>query len=434
MSLHTVGYSTQYVLPASQDAVPESFRSNRMAKPINCSVQTVNVPSLSGNATASGTSVVQVPCGASAGLLTNMYLKFSVSMTKSAASAAGSAFLWKGSTRSATALINRISTYLNSTQCDNIQNADQVYDLLFAHSTSNDWLTHDATLLLGSNVSYYQLDTAADSVKYSFCVPMIGLLGSQQAIPAYLINGQLQIQIDWNTVQRSISNLADANATNINGFNISDVQLCYDKVMPENAFIDHVRSQMMGGQKYVLGYTNYQCTTLATQAQTSTFNYGLNVSSLRGVIANQVLAADLSAIAQANRGDSSAATCALTQFSVQLDGRLISSLTLNASTSLATVFAELQKSQGRIFDASITDAGLSAVTAAGVQGGTYLSQFFAVGQSCQRVNEGLAFSGSPVSVVTLSVTNSAANYTMFIVFISDFQMIIDSAGSVELIR
>jgi hypothetical protein len=130
MSLHTVGYSQQYVLPASQDAVPEAFRSNRMAKPINCSMQTCNVPALTGDASASGTSVLQIPCGASAGIMCNPYLRFSVKATSSANGAASSTFLFKGASASATALINRVSTYVNSVQVDNIQNADQVYDLL----------------------------------------------------------------------------------------------------------------------------------------------------------------------------------------------------------------------------------------------------------------------------------------------------------------
>lgn len=438
MSLHTVGYDTHYVLPASQDAVPEAFRSNRMAKPIPCSMQTVNVPALTGNANASGTSTIQVPCGASAGIMMNAYIRFQVSMASSGA-AANSGWNWKGSTGSATALLNRISTYVNSVQVDNIQNADQVYDELFAHSTSNDWITHDATLMLGTQTTNWLTTGVTASNTLAYCVPLIGLLGSQQAMPLYLINGQLQIQLDWNSLARVFWEAANAAASGISGFTISNVQLVYDRVQPEQAFIDHVRSQMMSGQKYVFGYTNYQCTTLSnTAGSQQTFNYGLNVSSLRGVISNQVLAGDLSASAFANKGYSSSQ--GLTQFVVQLDGRLISSLTLDSTNFPATCFAELQKSQGRIFDASITDPIVNNTGAAGAvvaAGGTYLSQYFAMGQSSQRVNEGLAFSGSPVSVVTLQVNFSgapAAGTTMFIVFISDFQVLIDGSGSIEIVR
>ena len=430
MSLHTVGYSQQYVLPASQDAVPEAFRSNRMAKPINCSMQTVNVPALTGDASASGTSVIQVPAGASAGIMCNAYLRFSVKATSSANGAANSTFLFKGATASATALINRVSTYVNSVQVDNIQNADQVYDQLFGHSTSYDWLSHDAKQLMYSGVTF-NTDGAASTAVIQVCVPLIGLLGSQQAMPLYLINGQLQIQIDWNSVNRSFYENT-ANATNLNGFTISSVQLVYDRVQPEQAFIDHVRSQMMGGQKYVFGYTNYQCTTLSTAAGQQSFNYGLNVSSLRGVVANQILSTNLTTLAQSGYSLNNG----MSQFVIQLDGRLISSLTLDSVNAPALVFAELQKSQARIFDASITDSvDITAAVLAGAQAaGTFLTKSFAAGQSCQRVNEGLAFSGSPVSVVTLQTTTTAANYTMHIVFISDMQLLVDSSGSVEIVR
>ena len=431
MSLHTVGSDAKYILPASQDAVPEAFRSNRMAKPIPCSVQTVNIPALSGNASASGTSIIQVPCGASAGIMMNPYVRFTLQYSGTAAVAA-SGFFFKGAVRSAAACINRLSTYVNSVQVDNIQNFDQVADTLFAHSTSNDWITHDGTLMLGAGVNYLLTTGATASASYTFCVPLIGLLGSQQAMPLYLINGQLQVQLDWNSLARQFVESNGAAATNISGATFSNIQLVYDRVQPEQAFIDHVRSQMAGGQKYVYGYTNYQNTTLATAAGQTTLNYGLNVSSLRGIVANQVLAADLSSSASGSNGYS--LNNGLSQFIVTLDGRLINSLVLDSVNLPAVVFAELQKSQGRIFDASITDTLVSTAAAGNAGGGTFLTQSFAVGVSAQRVNEGLAFAGSPVSICSVQATTTAALYTMFLTFISDYQMLIDGSGSVELVR
>lgn len=433
MSLHTVGSDAKYILPASQDAIPEAFRSNRMAKPIPCSVQTVNIPALSGDAQASGTSILQVPCGASAGIMMNPYLRFSLKYTSTGA-AANSGFYFKGAVRSAASLINRLSTYVNSVQVDNIQNFDQVADTLFAHSTSNDWITHDATLMLGANVPHYLTTASLASPTYTYCVPLIGLLGSQQALPLYLINGQLQVQIDWNALSRQYA-MVDANDAAISASTFSNIQLVYDRVQPEQAFIDRVRSQMAAGQKYVYGYTNYQNTTLATINGQSTLNFGLNVSSLRGVLASQVLTANLSAVSSASAGRS--VSNDLSQFIVTLDGRLINSLTLNALSSPALVFAELQKANGRIFDASITDVTVSTAGVAGtgaVGGGTFLTQNFAVGVSAQRVNEGLAFSGSPVSICSIQVTTGADAHTMFVTFVSDYQMLIDDAGAIELVR
>lgn len=409
MSLHTVGSDATYILPASMDSIPEAFRSNRSAKPIPCVLQTVNIPALSGNASASGTSVIQIPCGASAGIMMNPYLTFKVAITGTK----DKVVHFKGASQSASSVINRLSTYVNSVQVDNIQNADMVYDCLFAHSTSQNWLAYDAKALMLSGASVTL--TAATETR-NIVLPLIGLLGSQQAFPLYLINGQLQIQLDYNAINRAVYS-ADAA---VSALTFSDVQLVYDRLQPEQAFIDSVRGQMMQGQNFVYAYTNYQSVPKVSAAN-STFNYGLNVSSLRGVIQTSVLTADLtSATAQGK-----SAANGLTQFRVSLDGRLVNSNTLNASSNPAVCFAEAQKCLSRVFDASITDLNDNA---------TYLTDAFFIGASTQRVNEGLAFAGSPCSVLSVETSAAGATYTDFLLFIADYQMLIDASGSVQLVR
>jgi hypothetical protein len=117
----------------------------------------------------------------------------------------------------------------------------------------------------------------------------------------------------------------------------------------------------------------------------------------------------------------------MTQFQLSLDGRLINSNTLDASSvaKQALVFAELNKVFGRLFDASVTDSSDAAA---------YQVQSFAVGVSAQRCNEALAFAGSPVSVASIQATTAAANYTMTVIFIADYQLLVDASGSVEIVR
>jgi hypothetical protein len=385
--------------------------SNKSAKPIPCSLQTVNIPALTATANASGTSIIQLPCGSSAGIMLNPYIRFDVLL---AGGGVDTEYTFKGATKSATSLINRLSTYINSVQVDNIQNADQVYDLLFAHSTSNDWITHDAQVLMYSGVA----SGAAAPALRTVVMPLIGALGTQQGVPLFALNGTLQVQLDYNSVARAVYQNA---GTAITGFAISNVQLVYDKISVEQMFVDKVKSDMAQGRKYVLGYTNFQSTTL-TPGLSAFFNYGLNVSSLRAVAAQQILTADLSTIG--NQGLS--LRNGLTQFQVSLDGRLVNSNTLNAVASPALVFAELNKCFSRLFDASITDVSTGA---------TYATTSFAAGVSAQRCNEALAFAGSPVSVVGINV-NAADNatHTMFLSFISDYQLLIDASGAVEIVR
>ena len=409
MSLHTVGSDATYILPASMDSIPEAFRSNRSAKPIPCVLQTVNIPALSGNASASGTSVIQIPCGASAGIMMNPYLSFKVAITGTKDKVVN----FKGAVEAASSCINRLSTYVNSVQVDNIQNADQVYDCLFAHSTSQDWLSFDAkVLMLADSVVTLTATTETRNV----VLPLIGLLGSQQAFPLYLINGQLQIQIDYNAINRAVWS-ADA-AVSALGF--SDVQLIYDRLQPEQAFIDSVRGQMAQGQNFVYAYTNYQSVPKVS-AGNSTFNYGLNVSSLRGVIQTSVLTTDLSAADKQGKSLSNS----LTQFRVSLDGRLVNSNTLDTTKIPAVCFAEAQKCLSRVFDASITDKCTNA---------TYLTDAFFIGTSTQRVNEGLAFAGSPCSVLSVETSAADATFTDFLLVIADYQMLVDASGSVQLVR
>jgi hypothetical protein len=393
------------------DSIPEAFRSNRSAKPIPCVLQTVNIPALSGEASVGGTSVIQIPCGASAGIMMNPYLSFKVNLTGTDKDT----LKFKGASLAASSVINRLSTYVNSVQVDNIQNADQVYDCLFAHSTSADWLSHDAKVLMRANEGLVVAGTTTGAI--NVVLPLIGMLGSQQAFPLYLINGQLQVQLDYNTAVRAAWGAAAA----VTDYAITDVQLIYDRLQPEQAFIESVRGAMAGGQNFVYAYTNYQSVPKAS-AQASTFNYGLNVSSLRGVIQTSVLTTDLST----GTAQGKSAHNGLSQFRVSLDGRLVNSNTLNSTTAPALCFAEAQKCLSRVFDASITDAASSPAT--------YLSDSFFVGTSAQRVNEGLAFAGSPVSVVSVESSASGTTFTDFLLFIADYQLLVDASGSVQLIR
>lgn len=434
---HSIGYDNKYILPASLDQVPEAFRSNRSAKPIPCSVQTVNIPSLSGNQSLAGSSVIQVPCGASAGIMMNPYLRFSVQLTGGAAPAATS-FKWKGGAHAATACINRVSSYVNSVQIDNQQSAWSLYDNLLLHSTSNDWLTHDATLMLGANVDHNVANGAASSGKYTFCAPLLGLLGSQQSFPLYLVNGTLQLQIDWQSAMGSIY-YAAANDPAFTAATFSDVQLVFDRIQPEQAFVDKVRSDMMGGHKYVYSYTNYATTFLTNNAGNLNLNYGINCSSLRALIAAQYNAANFTTTT-----DALPISNGMTQFQLSLDGRLMNTVVQDSTLTPALCFSELQKCLGRVYDASISDTVVSttATTAANYHGGSFLTSSFAAGVNCQRVNEALAFSGSPCSIASVLVNSNTTagapiNWVaavMYFIFISDFQLLIDATGSVEIVR
>lgn len=415
-----------YVLPSFKDAVPESWRSNSAPKPPASSLQTVVISSLSGNQIASGHTDLSLPLGPSAGIMSQAYIKFTVAV---ATGGATDAVRFKGAQHSALALINRYTTSINGISLDTIANFDQSAGDLQNHCTSNDWLKNDAAVLMGANVTF----TAAASVfTETFCIPLFGFLAG--TIPSYLLNGQLNIGIDWNPVARAFYSAAGT----VTGYTISGVQLIYDRISPSQEFIDTVKAELRGGQKFVIPYVNIQNVNVGTTQTSNNLSVGVNYSSLRSLLMSQVLAADYTTIA--NEGLS--LNYGMAQFQVSCDGRLLSAVTYDTVNSPALCFLEAQKSCGRAFDASISDpcAYLVAANAAStVQVRSYLTNNFFAGCSGLRVNEQLAFAGTPVSVLQLNWTDNAlpgggASVNCNITLLADMQALVDENGNVTIYR
>jgi len=407
------GQFPQYVLPFQNESVPSSFMSNKAPRPISCTLQTVVVPTTSANASANGTSIIQVPLGQSA-YICNPYLRFKVAYTGTNADT----FTFKGAVGGATALLSSMQTSINSTLIDNMQQVNWTYENVLAHSTSRDWIFQDGNVLMGSGKIANTLGAAG--LTDTYCIPLLGLLGSQQAFPAWAVNGVLQINLNWNSLTGAISS---SGADSVTAISISELAFVYDRIAVEGDFIAKMKSDMaMSGAKYCYGFTNYQSLTAQSVNGSTTINTGLNVSSLRGVIMSSVLTTDLTTM---QTRDGYSLRNGLSNFQCTLDGRLVNSTQLNAVNDPAVCFIELQKVFSRIFDSSVTDLATKA---------TYLSQVFGVGVSATRVAEGLAFQGSPVSVVGLQITQSANTYTNFIIYISDYQLLIGADGQIDLVR
>jgi hypothetical protein len=408
------GNNLQYVLPFQMDAVPSSFKSNLAPRPINCVLQTVNVQATSGNQTVGGTTTIQVPLGNSA-YICNPYLRFRVVYT----GVNTDTFRFKGSAGGASALISSLQTSINSTLIDNIQNYGLgVMEPILSHSTSRDWLVQDGSVLMNTTVTS---TLGAAGLTEVYCMPLLGLLGAQQAFPAWAVNGVLQLNINWvNSIAAAIGGATGA--ASVTALSFQDVQFVYDRVAVEGDFIAKMKSDMASsGAKFTYSFTNYQTLTAASTNGQNTINTGINVSSLRGALMTSVVTADLADMT--TRGFS--IRNGLSNYQLSLDGRLVNSSILDAVNAPAVCFAELQKVFSRIFDASVTDNSTKAL---------YLTDSFAIGVSACRVAEGLAFQGSPVSVATLQITQNATTATNFIVFIADYSLLIGADGMCDLVR
>ena len=409
------GQNPQYVLPFQMDAVPSSFKSNLAPRPLNCNLQTVNVPSTSGNAGFGGVSSIQIPLGQAA-YIVNPYLRFKVTFT-GVGNAAGLAF--KGAAKSAMAMISSYQSSINSTLIDNIQNFPFIADQLLNHSCSKEWLTNDGSVLMNT-LNSINGGALADTVSASevYCVPLLGMLGSQQAFPAWAVSGTLQLNINW---AQTVAAAIYATANTVTAV-ISEVAFVYDRVAVEGDFIAKMRQDMAAsGAKYTYAFTNYQSLAVQSSASQSTINTSLNASSLRAVVMSTILSADATTIG--NPGLS--VVNGLTNFQVSLDGRLINANILNAVTAPAVTFIEMNKCFSRMFDSSVTDNSDKA---------TYITHTFAAGVSATRVAEGLAFQGSPVSVVGVQIAQTTATHTNFLTYICDQCLLLGADGQVDLVR
>ena len=363
---------------------------------------------------------------------------------------------FKSSSQSAMALISSYQSSINSTLIDNIINFPQVADTILSHSCSREWLNSDGNLLMATqsaipaanavSTSQPNLGIANDGAmdanatrSETYCIPLLGLLGSQQAFPAWAINGVLQININWvSSVLQALNGTAGVTVANLVP-NFSEVALVYDRIAVEGDFIAKMKSDMASsGAKYTYSFTNYQTTTTQSVNGSTTLNTGLNVSSLRGVVMMSPLTADYTTAGIAlNAGAGYSRPMGLSNFQCSLDGRLVNATTLDATTNPAVVFQELQKVFSRCFDSSVTDntsrgefRGKTDPSVAATNG----AKSFAVGVSCNRVAEGLAFQGSPVSVVGLQFTQAATTATNYIIYISDYSLLIGADGMCDLVR
>jgi hypothetical protein len=407
------GNNLQYVLPFQMDAVPSSFKSNLAPRPINSVISTVNVQATSGSQGLGGVSTIQIPLGNSA-YICNPYLRFKIVVT----GVTTESYRFKGSAGGASALISSLQTSINSTLIDNIQNYGiGVMDPILSHSTSREWLVQDGSILMNTLTATTFDGTSSTEV---YCMPLLGMLGAQQAFPAWAVNGVLQLNINW--VNSLTAGFATSGAASVTAVSFEEVQFVYDRIAVEGDFIAKMKSDMASsGAKFTYSFTNYQTLTAVSTNGQNTINTGVNVSSLRGALMTSVLSTDLTTLNV--RGFS--LRNGLSNYQLSLDGRLVNSNILNATTAPAVCFAELQKVFSRVFDASVTDNSTKA---------TYLTESFAVGVSACRVAEGLAFQGSPVSVATLQITQSAATFTNFIVYISDYSLLIGADGMCDIVR
>lgn len=417
MSLQSSNFHSPYVQPYLQESAPESFLSYRNPKMVDSTLQTVVIPSMSGNSAPGGTSELIIPL--QSGYYSNNYIAFDMQLTFSDNSNTDISF--KNGIGCAAA-ISSYRTTINNVQVDQIPASTYapVADAIFCHATSRDWLEND-----GYQLMHFMrpLNVAATSSTINCVLPLFGLLSN--TLPAHLINGNLQISITW----ASLAEMFYASGTQtVTGVVFSNLRFVSDKIMTSPAFNDNIKATMVAKNlKFTVPYTDI-AVSAQTLAQSNSVNVGINCSSLKGVLLSSRESSDLSD--QKQEGESK--NMLLQNFDLSLDGRKISNVGMNSVSSKSIVYAETNKAFTRMFDASSSDYSgkFGAID-------LYNDRHFVVGQSCLRTNESLAFAGSPVGVVNVAFTSSLAspaNYMTYITVLSDRLLEIDAMGGAAVAR
>jgi hypothetical protein len=429
-------FQNPYVLPSQNQSVPDEWKSDTNARPISSSMQTVVVTSLSATQNAGGRINLQIPCGPSAGIMANPYIKFTLNIPTVLANASKSG-RFGFPAQLCTALFNRYVFSINGVQVDNIMNADMAYDTIIGHSSSADYQRNDLSILMGCRTPLTTNASGAFS-PVTYCVPLLGAL-SAPSVPLYLLNGSCSIDIDLNTSTRAFGpGSAAFDPASVAAYNVSNVQLVYDRITVSDEFLGAVKGEQMSGKKFVVPYTNIQ-SFLVNQQANNNLNLGVNVSSLNSVICTQVLTASL-----ANNGAGHEKKSEANQFGnlqVSLDGRLLSSVTYaNAENadSYAVAFCESQKALSRAWDSAVSDPVATYDYANDtVLANKYVTDCFFAAVSALRCSSRLAFSGQPCSTLNIAWTIGEANPQLNSanwMVLSSQQMLIDATGSIELLR
>jgi len=444
-----------------EEDIPSSLLPGKQSRMVPASTSLKSVRTGSAAATPSSTSLFQIQTAAGAGYLkpNSVYVSGRLTLTIPVTGANPS---WRFSgpqesiplggvglgtnsgVHSASALISRVTVSNGSQQLSQIQQYNVYADFLKAHAASTTYTAIDSSIYEFTGVTRtVSAVPTQQELEIHFAIPLMSPVWSgDQAVPLFLLNSPLTVEILTNSI-------ADAFVTNnatITNYSISNLQLCYESIDVsadlKNAIMDKLRQgqvwRQFMDQVYVIN---------TSAEQGNSYNIGLGVSSLKGVLwaDRQPSAGRVSAFAQT--GDLILNGFSNCRFSI--DGRNINQYDL---TDDCMVFSEMNRALATMHDSNRTTIMTkNNFPVPGVQGWyDFNLNRFVVGCSMNAVNDySVSFSGQPCQMLTiqhqnLTPVNSsnfpyvnetwAAGGQRIYVCLYDELLTIDANGTCSLIR
>lgn len=438
------------VLSAQYSEVPDELSSSKRAKPIPLSVRTVAVPTQSGTA-SSGTQIL-FQLNSASGFIkpASMYLKCRISVTSAATAAT---IAWGNACRNASAVIDRF-TVSSGAVLESINNYGSSYiPTLLLHCANQPYLEGDDSMLegrrrpttfaasgvagLSAQVNGWvdQTATAGVNTFIDVAIPLYSnLFCNEKAYPLALLAQNTLIQLDLATFGKAFY----ASAGGITDYQVSNAQLVYDLITPSPEYLMMLKQELASGMLYQVPFVSSLGTQFAKTGSNTTYQWGIGLSSLKGVTYSAVLNPTTSSDLKYFISDNSAGGAinnTATNFRLFLDGQQQNSV---IQDSTAVRYAQMTSVFGLLTDVNRT-TGAGGIIADGTTNYdktpvTYEQNYFVGGQSCAKINECMAMTGSQVNNLSLIIETSGANNGTFLCNAwHDRIMVVDASGSASII-
>lgn len=430
--------------PSNEAGVPESMTSSVDQKMIPSYTTIKQVSSQNGDQTAGGLLMFQLPTGSGQGYLKSgsAYMKCNIKFTQ--ASNANNMIAFQGGLAasnsnpvslvtaslgggSASAIISRLNVSIGGVLVNSIMNYKVLHDVILNHCTSQAYRQNDSGIMEFTGKA---LSTAIANTELDVCIPLMApCLNDEQSFPLFLVNSPIVIEILLNSLNEAVAYTTTA----VTQYTVQNASIIYETLNPSPDFEMAVKSRLQSGSMWSMSCDDYYNLSIANGA-TINYNIGLNLSSVKGV---------LYTITLTNTNDGKYYNYVeddQKDAKLYLDGRLI-----NQFTELKTIphqYMEFQRAIGALYDYVTTSQNfglLPLISNTNVTTdnayGVYPDGAYCGGISCNRSNDSsFAFTGTPCQTINLTRTCAGTAGTLYIMVLFSQMIMIDSSGSVSIMR
>jgi hypothetical protein len=329
---------------------------------------------------------------------------------------------------SASAIISRLNVSIGGVLVNSIMNYKVLHDVILNHCTSQAYRQNDSGIMEFTGKA---LSTAIANSYLDVCIPIMApCLNDEQSMPLFLLNSPIVIEILLNSVNEAVAYTTSA----VTQYTVQSASIVYETIIPSPDFEIAVKTRLQSGSMWSMSCDDYYNLSVANIA-TVNYNIGLNLSSVKGVLYTVSLAATNDGKYRNYTGD------AQTDAKLYLDGRLINQFT--ALDTIPQQYTEFQRTIGALYDYVTTSqnygllpvvSNINVTTAALF--GSYATSSYCGGIACNRSNDSsFAFTGTPCQTINLTRTSAGtAGSTLFIMVLYSQMIMIDSSGSVSIMR